>query len=194
MEILVFGTLWFWLLAAGAVILIIWFLESALSSSKDTGGGFWSTTTILAFGTLYYFFGSKQDVIDILLFMKHHPIYTLLFVFGYFAIGVVWSIAKWYFFLHEKREKLIERSDDGKLSDYDRKSIPTARNNKSRITTWMSYWPFSALWTLIDEPVKKGFRYIYAEIEKLFEGMTNKMFSDEEIEKRLSSKKKASKK
>jgi len=35
---------------------------------------------------------------------------------------------------------------------------PQFRNNKSRCMTWMTYWPFSAFWYLLNDPVRRVFR------------------------------------
>ena len=178
MGFLIFGTLWFWLLTIGASILIIYIMEEALSNEyKDGGGGMLSTLTLVACVILYYFFGSKEDVQNVFIFIKDHPILTLLRIVAYMFIGIIWSIFKWYFFLQNKKESLMKRieTEGNGIRDYD---IPKARRNKSRIISWMSYWPFSAFWTLINEPVKKMFKQIYSKIEKIYEKMSDKIFAD----------------
>ena len=147
MGFLLFGTVWFWLLFGGAAILIIWFLESALDyeRDRDNGGGFFSTLTLAACILLYYFFGSSEDVRNILIYLKDHPGQALLRVGIYIVLGLVWSIFKWYFFLHNKNEYLTKKFENDNLRESD---FPKAKNNKSRIISWMSYWPFSAFWTL----------------------------------------------
>ena len=111
MGFLLFGTVWFWLLFGGAAILIIWFLESALDyeRDRDNGGGFFSTLTLAACILLYYFFGSSEDVRNILIYLKDHPGQALLRVGIYIVLGLVWSIFKWYFFLHNKNEYLCDK-------------------------------------------------------------------------------------
>ena len=179
MEILVFGTLWFWLTAAVAAILIIVFLELALtgrnSEYTDNGGGTWSTIVVIAFIMAYYFLGSKQDVIDIGNYIKDNPWKILGWMGMYLGVGLVWSLFKWYFFLVKRKERLLSYSTKKKLSKDD---IPKAADNKSRIITWMTYWPFSAFWTMIDEPVKKFFRFVYSKTEKIFQKMSDLVYKD----------------
>lgn len=190
MGFLLFGTLWFWILFAVATILIIFFLEKALNDEyHDTGGGVPSTIIILSCITLYYFFGSKQDVYDFLAYMRDYPWFTLGRIVAYVGIGIIWSIFKWYFFLQNKKYHLTKKIEDlggvdlttHEISESD---IPQAKRNKARIISWMSYWPFSMIWTLINEPVKKMFRFIYTKIEGIFQKMSDSAFKDFKVKKR----------
>jgi len=56
--------------------------------------------------------------------------------------------------------------------------IPSANRNKGRIIFWMSYWPASALWTLINDPFTRLFKFIYNRIGSVFELISNSMFKD----------------
>jgi hypothetical protein len=53
---------------------------------------------------------------------------------------------------------------------------PTAARHKGRILFWMSYWPFSAIWTLLHEPVTRLYRFLYRRLSGLFDGIAVKMF------------------
>lgn len=197
MEFLIFGTVWFWILFLGASFLIIWFLENALGRSKDSGGGMLSTITLIAAIAVYYFLGSSQDVINFFLYVKDHPIFSLLRVGAYIGIGLVWSIFKWYFFLRNKAESLTAQMDEYPAStSFSEKDFPKAKDNKARIISWMSYWPFSAFWTLLNEPIKKTYKYIYSKIEGLYDKMTEKIFAElkKKIQDRLDSRKEYDKK
>ncbi len=191
MGFLIIGSLWFWVLFAVASILIIFFLEKALNDEyHDTGGGFPSTIVIIGALTLYYFFGSKQDIYDLGNYLKDHPWMSLLRIGMFVVVGIIWAFAKWYFFLQNKKEYFKKQKEN--YSDYVFKEsdIPQAKRNKSRIISWMSYWPFSMLWTLFDEPVKKIFRYIYTKIESTFQKMSNSTFKDFNAELNESTKEK----
>lgn len=54
---------------------------------------------------------------------------------------------------------------------------PRADHNKGRIIFWMSYWPASALWTIINDPITRFYRFLYNRIGKLLEGISNSMFA-----------------
>jgi hypothetical protein len=60
---------------------------------------------------------------------------------------------------------------DGKINP------PEARDHKATILMWMSFWPFSALWTLIDDFVKRAFEHIYRLIARHLQEISNKAFA-----------------
>lgn len=39
--------------------------------------------------------------------------------------------------------------------------VPSPRDHKARIMIWMAWWPWSMLWTLLNDPIKRLFRAIY---------------------------------
>jgi hypothetical protein len=185
MGIFVIGTIWFWILLGVSAGLILFFLERPLGGFRDDGGGAESTAVILVAFVLYWFLGSSQDILDLAIYVRDNAWHVISMIAFYFFIGVIWSIAKWYFFLMNIKDGLlakVEYDKQNKLTtrgkDWIKDQIPQAKNNKNRITTWMSYWPFSMLWTLINEPIKKAFRYIYARIEGIFQKMSNHIFRD----------------
>lgn len=40
--------------------------------------------------------------------------------------------------------------------------------DKTRIIMWMSYWPVSALWTLINDPLHRLYNFIYNRLESVY--------------------------
>jgi len=181
MDFLIFGTVWFWILTIISIGFIIYFLESSIDDYADTGGGFQATVVLVLFILAYYFLGSREHVVDILTYVKHHTgIIGLLFA-SYLVLGVIWSFFKWYFFLLNKRDKYREKIADGykqvNINDY----IPSAKNNKSRIMSWMMYWPMSGLWTLINDPVRRAFQFLYNRVESYFDRMSKSLFSEDRM-------------
>jgi len=55
---------------------------------------------------------------------------------------------------------------------------PMVSNSKARITAWMTYWPWSALWTLINDPIRRFYRWAYTQLRGLLQGMSDKAFKD----------------
>src|SRR6202163_3363436 len=106
MGYLIVGTIWFWLLLLVGSGVIMYFLESALEKHSDTGGGIWATICVIALITTYYFLGSSAHILSILTYIATHPISIIGIVLGYLAIGVGWSIWKWYFFVLKKLNDL----------------------------------------------------------------------------------------
>jgi len=54
---------------------------------------------------------------------------------------------------------------------------PKANDNKGKIIFWMSYWPFSATWTLINDPITRLYRFIYRRLGAVFEKISHAMFA-----------------
>ena len=53
---------------------------------------------------------------------------------------------------------------------------PKPNDFKSRIYSWMVFWPWSMVYTLIDDPVRKIFRFIYRNIKYLLERISAHAF------------------
>ena len=53
---------------------------------------------------------------------------------------------------------------------------PKVSDHKGRIMTWMCYWPWSFVWTMINDPVKKLFRQIYLRIQGLLQSISDRAF------------------
>jgi len=175
-DIIIFGSIGFFIAALIVVGLIVWALDDALYASYDTGGGGLAMIFIIAFAVLYYFFGSKEDVHNILSYIISSPQIILAWFGGYLGFGIIWGFIKWYFFLHKEIEKETTKINNGYFSST--VTIPTSRDNKWRIMSWMVYWPFSALWTVLDQPIKYAFNYIFSKIEGLFDLMSKSMYKD----------------
>jgi hypothetical protein len=60
---------------------------------------------------------------------------------------------------------------------------PLVRDNKSRIMGWMMYWPWSGLWTLINDPIRRAFRIAYRNIQGLLQSISDRIYKD--IDKEL---------
>jgi hypothetical protein len=118
----------------------------------------------------------------------------LLYVIG----GGIWGSIKYLFWVHDQRDwfktqekELRKQYDKGyhmngytpinkttspMFADYHRASwedLVGWMNNKARIATWMAWWPWSAFWTLVRDPFKHAFRFIYETMAGLM-----KQFSD----------------
>jgi hypothetical protein len=182
-----FGTVWGWIIFVVAFIII-----TALVENEK---GFWAflaiILTVVALCTPHF-----QSAVH---FIVANPGKVVLMVLGYFVVGTVWGIIKW--FLHVNRE--LERYNEKKaewlqhyetvtpgvistseealafknsIGGYGYQMPPQAREHKSDILLWMSYWPFSCLWTLINDPIRKIFRTIYTHIATSLQKISDRMF------------------
>lgn len=95
----------------------------------------------------------------------------------YMAVGVVWSIKKWYSFVVNALAGLRKRYDNYAHKDakgnetfaaYAAGLQPKASENKTRITGWMALWPFSVAWWILTWP-RRAFAWLYERLSTLFD-------------------------
>jgi len=126
----------------------------------------------------------------------------------YFVTGVAWTYPKWWFFVRNIRDRYLDHMRSwlrGKgVEDWDSAmSVPNelknqwfnnrhnaewlrmfpvrARNYKSKIMTWMAWWPASMVWTLINDPIRKIYRYAWEVLRSTFDRVANSAMSGVEI-------------
>lgn len=135
-----------------------------------------------------------------------YPVQAVFALVGYFLIGVLWTVGKWWFFVTGRRAKYDElkaqyieeklnlprdshRIPDDKKADLQtfiqRKGSyyggditvrPKAREHKSRIMTWLTYWPWSMFWTLLSDPVKRIWKWSYDRLQTIFESISSRAY------------------
>ena len=194
MLFLAFGSIWFWLLLVAEFCALLWFVEEEWP--------FRSFLSLVLVFTLLWWLGDF-NVITWAASLSLKQI--LVGALGYVGTGIAWSIGKWYFYVTGERRKFDEYVEDRLkhghyVKNYDetqeefdtrcrkdarslarlRHGKPEARKQKSRIVMWMGWWPWSALWTLINDPIKRLFREIFHRIQRVFEKIANSAYAGTE--------------
>lgn len=74
--------------------------------------------------------------------------------------------------------EFVRRSDYGFYTKImaEEDLIPKARNHQKRILVWMTYWPWSMVWTLICDVVKKIFTNLYRILQRWYQAIANYVF------------------
>ena len=67
--------------------------------------------------------------------------------------------------------KQIDRDKQGRIV------APRARDYKSSILLWMSFWPLSALWTALDDLIKELFENIYQYLSSILQSIADRAFA-----------------
>lgn len=169
---LAFGSLWFWIILAAATASVFAFIE------HDDGIG--ATGSLVAFFLLIQLFGDARPFT----FIIHHPVDIALWGVGYFFAGTLWCIAKWWFHCQAQREKYDEALRKQKKDIYKiLPEKPSAAESKEMILRWMSFWPWSMVWTIINDPIKKAFRAIYRKIQNHLQRIADKAWEGIKEEK-----------
>ena len=55
---------------------------------------------------------------------------------------------------------------------------PRPNDYKSTILMWLTFWPASLFWTLLNDPVRAAFRHIYASLVRTLQDISNRAYSD----------------
>jgi hypothetical protein len=183
------GSVGFWALLALETGLLIFLIE--------WGKGTFATASLAGTLALLYFLGD----VNVLGFVVHHPITLVLGLVVYFAAGTGWSVAKWWLFVRDMRSRYDDlRADfcqehrlDGvipeslqplwleRLESSGRRGRrievrPRARQHRGQIVAWMAYWPWSLIWTVLNDPVRKSCRIIYQHIHDYLQEISNNAF------------------
>lgn len=183
-------TVWFWVWVA--------FVGLILSICVAWEAPGWATVTFLAAcGLSDWALGTH-----IYASVMQNPLVMLEIFAVYILIGVIWSMPKWFFHVREIREDYLydvnrflwsrDREQNNQIPEdlvadwlrspefrrWDGEIPPLASKNKSRITLWMMYWPISMVWTLIDEPVRRTFNFVYEQIQGVYTRISEHAFRD----------------
>jgi hypothetical protein len=138
-----------WLLLSLLAIITI-----AVVATESWG---WSTFSVLLTMVVLYFFTPFVFAVF------RDPWSVVIYAAIYVGIGIVWAFVKWYFYVLNRRDAGVSKP-------------PTAREHRSDITGWMAFWPWSAIWTLINDPVKRMYKALARSLEKVFDGISRRVF------------------
>jgi hypothetical protein len=185
-EVFAVGSPWFWLLLGAEAALMIGLIE--------WGKGLLATLSLVATLALLQLLGNT----NVLGVVNHHPLLLVFGVIGYFATGTIWSVARWWLFVRDMRNRYDEARADfchdqrlhGPIPESQQQQWleylasrkrkieirPKARRHKSRILVWMAYWPWSLFWTMLNDPVRKAFRYIFHHIHDYLQEISDNAF------------------
>lgn len=194
-ELFVFGSFGFWTLMIIATVILMICLENNAASGA----------TFVFIGSLFLLdqFGN----LPILSIIHNNPLITILSITAYFAVGTVWSVAKWFFYVRnekqlydEMKQKFIafnkiditindpipdnwkqkwKEQTTWRLAEHERIDInPKINEHKAQIYMWISYWPLSLVWTMIDDPIRKILKNIYKNISDWLQSISDRYFKD----------------
>jgi len=127
--------------------------------------------------TGFQLFSSYQP----LSFIVNDPLKAIWITGAYFLVGFVYMYVKWAFVAHRASndKALWNGKDVGNRYYYNgsSKSIPFKVSEwKSELLTWFSLWPFSAAWTLLNDPIRIIFDTVYAWSSKRLQSISDSFF------------------
>lgn len=185
----IIATWWFWI----SLIAIV-----ALVACEATESPILGAISIIIAGVLFY---CVADV-NWIGYIKDNPLKSLLWLGVYFTTGTVWCISKWFFFCIKMRNKFrVAKNSFFEKHNLSDNTIPFAlkdawkhlvryssleyppkvSSHKKRIVRWIAYWPFSALWTLIDDFIERLARTIYLAIRVFLQSISDRVFVNDNV-------------
>jgi hypothetical protein len=116
--------------------------------------------------------------LGVITYVVQHPWQTAAYASGYFVIGGAWSIAKWWFAETNAVRAAKERYDSSVTirmtwDEYRRDQKTNLRFYKPNVMFWIGGWPLSAIYTLLDDPIRRLCRRIYYELQGVYQRITD---------------------
>lgn len=150
---LAIGTVWFWVIAVIASVLIIACVEHE----------HYPTPSIVAILLAIIYWKPITAA----------PWQTIGIVVGGFVLaGILWSVFNWFRFVQKKtnyyREKYGDTLTAEQMSDL-KESIKVS-SHKAQITGWIAFWPWSLFWTLTGD----FFNMIYDAMVNVYQNIANR--------------------
>ena len=170
-------------LAAFAIVLCVF--------SEDDGA---KATMTLIGSVLFLQFLVKVDVFH---YMKGNPFYFLTYAGIYVLAGLIWSVLKWWRYVAKIRREYdaarvrfceLHRLDPAaplplrfkalwqENSERDFGEPPQVTEHRGDIIRWMTYWPFSLLWTILNDPVRRLFEFLYNLVGAKMQAISDQLF------------------
>jgi len=92
-------------------------------------------------------------------------------------------VAYWREHVKEFDDKCKRSAGYSTVPDYKKRiTKPLVRNHKGRVISWMSYWPWSLFWTILNDPIRRLMRRIYYRIKGILQGISDRAFKDIDAE------------
>lgn len=196
LELFVAGTFWFWALVVIEIVLLFLFVE------WENGVG--ATVSLLVFGAALQFFGDT-DILGYVMSNPVQLLIIAAAYFAIGAVWSIikWYIFckdRLEEYNELKSEFLRSKGLPEKVSDpipveyrtewkkklEDRRNYrsdrllseaPLVRHHKAQVLRWMSFWPISVIWSLINDFVKRVCKSIYLRIAKFLQRVSDNIFS-----------------
>lgn len=129
---------------------------------------------------LLFLFLQFMGRMDIWGYVAGNPGWIALLILGYFVTGFAWSFLKWWLYVKEKAEKVRKERDkflaenknnaEGWRIPFDLNK-PIAMEHKGGIAIWVIYWPFSLVWSFINDFIKRVVRQIITCLKGWYQGI-----------------------
>lgn len=163
------------------LFLIVGFIVTTILSEKDEG--WWAAVTLIGLLVVYEFLIERGTFNSLFQAIINDPWIIVASAFLWVLIGLFWSFYKWYLFLKEQRGSGVKTAlmkgkvlANGKGDPFYEPNEISLTKNKSRIITWMIYWPFSVAWFIIHDPITRLYNWVYEKASGTYERIKDSVF------------------
>lgn len=188
---IIFGGTVFWVLAA------VFFIALLLSIEYDNG---WTASVLTVAMVVGLTWGVE---INLFAWAWTNPASAFTYFVGYFIAGTVWAIMKWWFYCHKlldvvkdiKVEFLNYYKISGDMIPDDKRDAfvsgvvkshrytdkhypPQSMDHKSDWLMWATWWPISSFWTMLNQPIKNIWLFIYSRLGGMMQKISDRVFSE----------------
>jgi len=168
------GGAWFWILigiALGAI---------TISVEARRPNGVYATIAFLAGMVVFMSAGSWGNFHLAVVYAQQNPLSLIGWIALYLLIGLLWSAVRWQVYLRNKRRRILDELRSSITGTVFGARTPTASEHRDDIIMWMSFWPFSIWWRIIEDPVRWAFVSLYEWCEAGFDRIAKASFAEVE--------------
>lgn len=175
--------LWFWSLFFIEFFLLTWFVEEEWGPA--------SLVSLLIFMVLIWWLAD----IPIWSWIRDNPGTLFKWFVAYVVIGIGWTTGKYYFVLSKVRNRIkalrkrydaIKHTEKTSWTDYVSRnsSYEDFDSTATQLVFWASFWPPSMFWTLLNDPIRKLFKFLIYDVfigvyRKMYKKMVGDLLKDE---------------
>ena len=157
-------------------------------------------TSLFSIGIALVLWSYKTVIFD---FVSASPMATVYFALSYIIAGLVWSLIKWKNYIGKNADKFYATKEEFERThviskDWElwithlknnfsgcgfftgdsaettiSKIIPKALAKKALIVSWISYWPMSLSATLLNNPFRRFFEWVYGLVSGIYDKIGN---------------------
>lgn len=164
-------SLYLWAAIFAFSCFLIYLIDEGIDGDDANWGGS-SVAIIISFIVLHF----AVPTLSIWYYAIQNPWGLINHILFYLAAGVIWSYVKWGLFVNKRYEAF--KKGGHKASSF---KFPTAAAYKGDIMGWMAFWPWSALWSLINDPIRRLFNTLFNLLSETYDAISRWRFREYDI-------------
>jgi len=149
--------------------------------SIENNNNWWLCFLTLSVGSYIWFSNNFHNIFN---FIQHNVLKTTIYFLTYIIIGIIWSFIKWLLYLIDCRTEWknfweIRKTQQHFNPEFHKPPIPKVSERLDFIISWILYWPFSLIGTLLNNIFRKAITYIIKKIDGIYKLIAMKIYKDD---------------